>query len=392
MPPALIGYCTNVHAGASLDACWRNLEEHAVAVRRLWDADRPMGVGLWLSAATARSLLGDQRLAEFAAWLGEQQFTPFTFNGFPHGDFHQAVVKHRVYQPNWMDDERVRYTRDLIDIQAALMNEATYGSISTLPLAWGAPRATDEQEQAAAARLAEVAGRLAEVEQDTGKRIVLSIEPEPGCLLSTSGDLVRFFEQRLFRTGVAESILRRYLGVCHDVCHAVVMGESQADALARYAAAGVVVGKVQISSAVVVDFDALADDAERAAALDQLAEFSEDRYLHQVGVLAESGGLERFFEDLPPAIQWARSQGKLAGRWAVHFHVPVYLERFGRLAASRSAIDDCLAALPAESESPIHFEVETYAWNVLPAELQKPRLAEGIAEELRWFEQRLTPC
>ena len=32
---------------------------------------------------------------------------PFTFNGFPYGDFHQSVVKHRVYEPTWADAERL---------------------------------------------------------------------------------------------------------------------------------------------------------------------------------------------------------------------------------------------------------------------------------------------
>ena len=30
-----------------------------------------------------------------------------------------------------------------------------------------------------------------------------------------------------------------------------------------------------------------------------------------------------------------------------------------------------------------HFEAETYAWGVLPAELQQPDLAAGIAAEMR---------
>jgi hypothetical protein len=35
-----------------------------------------------------------------------------------------------------------------------------------------------------------------------------------------------------------------------------------------------------------------------------------------------------------------------------------------------------------------HWEVETYAWNVLPKELQVPDLAEGIAKELLWVKEQ----
>ena len=49
-----VGYCTNVHAGTSLDAVNQNLLTHAVQVREELlesDSDRsqPLPVGLWLS-------------------------------------------------------------------------------------------------------------------------------------------------------------------------------------------------------------------------------------------------------------------------------------------------------------------------------------------------------
>ena len=65
-------------------------------------------------------------------------------------------------------------------------------------------------------------------------------------------------------------------------------------------------------------------------------------------------------------------------------HVPVYLDQFGFLSASQRDIVDCVANCRQYSEVS-HFEVETYAWNVLPAELQQDSLASGIAKELHWF-------
>jgi hypothetical protein len=70
----------------------------------------------------------------------------------------------------------------------------------------------------------------------------------------------------------------------------------------------------------------------------------------------------------------------------VHFHVPIYLSEFGRLHATQEQIGECVSAARRYS-SCRHFEVETYAWGVLPAELKQPDLAAGIADELRWFEQ-----
>ena len=39
-------------------------------------------------------------------------------------------------------------------------------------------------------------------------------------------------------------------------------------------------------------------------------------------------------------------------------------------------------------DPPPHFEVETYAWNVLPEPLQPTDLAIGIARELQWLHQQ----
>ena len=374
-----VGYCTNVHAGATLEETRTNLERYAVAVKRRFSPSEPMGVGLWLSASAARKLLAEQRVEDFAAWLHNAGLVPYTFNGFPYGDFHQAVVKHNVYLPTWTDPRRSDYTRDLIAIQHALLPSGMAGSISTLPLAWGEPRPTTTQLDAAAEQLRQLVVELAKLERDTGRFICLCIESEPGCVLQYSADIVRFFKEHLLRGD--ETAVRRYIRVCHDVCHAAVMFEDQSDVLKKYHAAGIAVGKVQVSSAVRAALDEL-DYAERSAALAQLAEFDEPRYLHQT--LVRENGSVKFYEDLSAAL--AVDREALQGEWRVHFHVPIYVQRFGRLEAMQGAILDCLRTLRELGTEP-PFEVETYAWPVLPPELQQPDLAAGIAEELTWFRQ-----
>ncbi len=376
-----IGYCTNVHAGVDLPATQAQLERYAVAVKRLFSPLEPMGVGLWLAASAARQLRDDTARRDFAAWLAEAGLIPYTLNGFPYGDFHKEIVKHDVYLPTWSHEERLAYTLDLIDIQDALLPPGMAGSISTLPIAWGHPAPGEEKLAAAAEALRQVATRLARLERDTGRLICLCLEPEPGCVLQRGDDVVRFFEERLLR-GPGEEIARRYLRVCHDVCHAEVMFEDQADVLRRYREAGIAVGKVQVSSAVAVPFDRLPVE-DRAAALEQLATFKEERYLHQTSVRPQADGEAFFYQDLPEALASAPTHG-LTGEWRVHFHVPIYLERFGQLEGTRPAILQCLETLATHGDAP-HFEVETYAWGVLPAELRQPDLAAGIARELEWL-------
>lgn len=380
-----VGYCTNVHAGPDLERTRQNLERFALAVKERCSPNEPMGVGLWLAAPAARSLLVDDALAveAFRDWLDEKGLVPFTFNGFPHGDFHQSVVKHRVYEPTWSNLDRLDYTRDLIEIQHQLLPEGVDGSISTLPIAWGQPVPSDAEFDQVAWNLEQVAEHLAALEDETGRRITLALEPEPGCLLQRSEDVVRFFEDRLLK-GRDEEILRRYITVCHDICHAAVMFEEQADVLARFRAAGIGVGKIQVSSAVALSFDRT-PAADRPRALAQLAGFNEPRYLHQTVVKKTPDSAPVFYEDLPLALAAAGGDpSQLVGEWRVHFHVPIYLERFGLLETAQRDIRACLAECDKHPTTG-HFEVETYAWGVLPEELRQSDLAAGIAEEMRWF-------
>jgi len=107
------GYCTNVHAGATLEEMRGNLERHALAVKQRYSPDQPMGVGLWLSAKAAEELLLNHAEHEFGEWLAERGLVPYTMNGFPYGNFHQEVVKHRVYEPTWWQPERLHYTMQI---------------------------------------------------------------------------------------------------------------------------------------------------------------------------------------------------------------------------------------------------------------------------------------
>jgi hypothetical protein len=359
-----------------------NLERHALAVKRLYSPGWPMGAGLWLSAKAAEELLLHHGEGEFGEWLGENGLVPYTMNGFPYGNFHEAVVKYRVYEPAWWQPERLHYTMQLAEIMDALLPPGMEGSISTLPIAWGTPCPSREQLEQSASQLRQAAAWLAQLEEETGRLIYVCLEPEPGAALSFADDAVHFFQWQLFGHDDEQQV-QRHIRICHDICHAAVMFEDQEEVLQKYAAAGMQVGKIQVSAALAMNLDLFEPPADQArrAAIKQLAQFAEDRYLHQTVV--HRGGEDMFYDDLPIAL--AEQRGDDGGEWRIHFHVPIYLSEFGHLRATQEQIGQCLAAARKHTDCR-HYEVETYAWSVLPPELKQPELAAGIAEELKWFE------
>lgn len=376
-----LSYCTNVHAGTDYATTLANLERYAVAVKARVSPSAPMGVGLWLPASAARDVVEHDRAGALADWLTERGLCVNTMNGFPYGDFHQAVVKHDVYTPTWADLERLDYTKELVRILGRLLPKDAEGSISSLPIGW--PGEDDELTLRTAARhLLELVDHLAREEAATGHCIHIDLEPEPGCLLDTSEDIIRFFHEHLLSPG-NEAHIHRYLRVCHDVCHAAVMGEDQLDVLLAYQHAGLRVGKVQLSSAVEADFTRL-DAPQRAAALAQLDAFQEARYLHQTAITHPLHPEElKLYSDLPEALAAIAGETLAELTLRTHFHVPLFLDRFGLLRATQEEVRKCLQHV-GEFTDCKHFEVETYAWNVLPPELRVDDLAEGIAKEMQW--------
>jgi sugar phosphate isomerase/epimerase len=384
-----IGYCTNVHAGIDLDSIRNSLRQYSVTARKSVGADE-LGVGLWLPARAAGQLAAGE-VAAFAEFLRENHLRAYTINGFPYDNFHDPVVKHRVYQPTWWQQERLQYTKQLADVLAVLLPEPeSTGSISTLPLGWPLESESSTERtrlwELAGANLRDMADHLRRVEAETGQRIVVAIEPEPGCVLDSTDDVIRLFAEQL-----PEPNHRRYITVCHDICHSAVMMERQSDVIARLMTAGIGIGKVQVSSAIVADWDAMAVPRRREA-IDQLRQFAEDRYLHQTGRLTDRGGFE-LAEDLPSLIAKVPAKGDPVGgdkKWVVHFHVPIFLERFGHLSTSQGDVLECLQAIRASQVMFTgHLEIETYAWTVLPASMRQRGLAEDIASEIKWLQKTL---
>jgi len=411
------GYCTNVHAGVTLSEAQANLDRVATAVRGLVAPRGQLPIGLWLAERAARQLAADDDVARFRDWLGERSLKPYTFNGFPQGDFHQAVVKHAVYEPNWLDASRVDYTCVLADVLAGLLPDGQAGSISTVPLGWPHRLWQAGDYLQAGANLRRVADYFNKVAQRTGHEIVLAIEPEPGCVLDTATDVIQFLEQYVF-TEPGSEIARRHITVCHDICHSAVMFERQVDVLQAYVDSGIRIGKLQVSSAIEVPWHEAVDSLDRRSAmLTQLLSFSEPRYLHQTtrmplaSAQSELRGQCELIDDLPNALrQWipgAATSGAAAQRptvinwpeepWRIHFHVPIYVDRFGHLKATRGDIAEATGYLHAHRDAQVaerpwftgDYEVETYAWSVLPEELQTPDLAHGIARELEFFQSVL---
>jgi len=389
---AHLTYCTNIHAGESWDEIFSRLKANLPAIKAEASPDAQMGVGLRLSAIATEALSAPDQLSEFQAFLGDGDYYVFTINGFPYGPFHGQRVKEQVYQPDWSTVERLNYSDRMADVLAELLPDGQRGSISTVPGTFKPLASEPGVVERITDHLIRHVGKLIEVERHTGKVIALAIEPEPYCFLETIEETVAYFEDSLFSASAchrlgelaglsassAEEGLRKHLGVCYDVCHAAVEYEDPSGSIEALLGAGVMVPKLQLSSALripeVTSFIAK-----------QVEPFDEPVYLHQV-IERRGRQLIRHL-DLPEAL---KALDEAIGReWRVHFHVPIFLDELQYFSTTQNFLKDILAL---HRERPIsdHLEVETYTWDVLPERYRGVDVSSAIARELNWVREQLS--
>ena len=401
-PGLHLTYCTNIHPGETWAAVFESLQAYLLPVKARISPHQPLAVGLRLSDLASRELMQSGQAAAFKAWLEEHDLYVPIINGFPFGSFHGEVVKDDVHRPDWTTPERLAYTKRLAHLLAGWLPPGLAGGISTSPLSYkpwlaGDAGRTTAVVQQSTQHLAELVAELVRLRQTTGQLIHLDIEPEPDGLLETSAEFVDYFTTYLLpqasvhlasqlglTPAAAAQAVRDHVQLCYDVCHFALAYEEPAAVLARLARAGIRVGRVQLSAALKADLPACA--AERQALAQEFAAFAESTYLHQVVARHADGTLTQY-PDLPAALPHLADEQ--AQEWRAHFHVPVFLSRYNRLASTQAAIQQVLQLVAAEPFT-AYLEVETYTWEVLP-EAIKQDLTSSIVRELTWVQEQLVP-
>ena len=374
-----IGYCANVHPGRNVAQLRESLSGPMASVARGLHQGT-LAVSLWLSAETIRELSEQPNLATRLRDEAKDFGISFVaINAFPYGNFHAQRVKHAVYQPNWIDGRRAHYTLAVAELVPLLVaSDTDHVSISTLPLGWRAEFCTSASGASvgiACTALEHIASRLHAIEKSTGLQITLDIEPEPGCAIETSEELVGFFSHCLPTKTRTSVDVRRYIGACVDVCHGAVMGEPPYEFFERCIKAGVSINRIQLSSAI--------KGTNSAHDLAALAQFDEPRYLHQV--VSGFGAGRRMWDDIPNFLVDANPNTS-DQHWRCHWHVPIHHAMINGLETTSNAITSALEAAMRLPNTPL-IEVETYAWTQLPhmdRVSTHTEMTEGIVQEIRY--------
>ncbi|KQS31399.1 metabolite traffic protein EboE [Dyadobacter sp. Leaf189] len=395
-PYGHLTYCSNIHPGEKWADHFQSLRDNLPFIKQQLSPDQPFGLGLRVANEASIELSKPEVLAGFKSWLSENDIYVFVINGFPYGGFHNVVVKDDVHAPDWTTIDRLEYTVRLFNILAELLPEGMHGGVSTPPLSYRYWWETEEDKHKATERatshILELLDTLIAIEKETGKYLHLDIEPEPDGILDNTVDFVEWYKKTLllraeeylgakygFTNEQATDAVLRHIQLCYDICHAAVGFEDPQDILDSLNEVGIKVGRIQVSSALKVNFE-----NEREIKLKAIETFDEPVYLHQVVALNEGQSKTRY-PDLKDALKDWNEQQK---EWRVHFHVPLFVNHYGVLESTQS---DIVKTLGIHKENPFsdYLEVETYTWGVLPEDMQKP-IGESIVRELEWVKKILS--
>jgi hypothetical protein len=387
-------YSTLVHPGDTWDEMWDSLTRYVPTVKQRFSPDKRFGVSLRLSGKSAETLTADpEERAKLRAFLDDHDMYLFTVNAFPHGPFKGKPVKELVYEPDWRSDERANYTMMVADILAEVAPEGVSPSIQSPPCGFK-PRVTGSDVVDAYTRqVLKTVAHLVKLEERTGRRVTLALEPEPSCFMELTSEVIDYFTKHLYAdtaaatlakaTGLsakqAHDALRRHLGTVFDICHQAVEYEDIADSLKSLKRAGIPVFKLQAAAAVRIP------EVNRDV-VNALKAYDDPVYLHQT--IEHKDGKSRQFLDLPQAFDaWERDPGPR--EWRIHFHVPVFLEDLGDFKTTRPAIEEALRVHKADPVSD-QVEIETYTWDVLPDHLKTGNITDYVVSELEWVKGELT--
>ena len=419
-PLVELTYCTNVHPAESFQELMHVITADMPQVKAVVHPHAAMGSGLRIGHQMLHTLQQEKYQRQLLHALDQNDIYVFTVNGFPYGDFTQKKqIKQEVYLPDWSSDERCQYTIDLAKLLTTLPGPSIR-SISTVAGGFQPQPLTLEKGRAFQAQFKKLVEALIELEEKTGTRVCVALEPEPWTTLEFIQQVPPFFEQWIHPV---HPLATRYLGICYDTCHQALAFE---DAYANWQHLihhEIPIYKVQVSNALQCSppFDQNTQD--------HLFRFIEPRYLHQINGYHNQSQQRVSLIDLPPLqelLQNSNSQASFpatlpafdqrsfnhymldqvsrdqkskveswmqADVWRCHFHVPIFWSGNGPLQSTqehwKQATECVVHQIKKQQQSiPLHMEIETYSWSVIPQVYQKNwgGIHQGIIEEFQYFQ------
>jgi uncharacterized membrane protein len=302
------------------------LAERLRALRRSLGDSEVIGLSLRIPALAAFELYDRDNLSALKSLLDEHGFYVFSLDGTDFGE--RGMPRDERWGPHfpdWRDMRRMAYCNVLADILAELLpDDVDHGSITTLAI--GSRDAILTEELPAVARnVLRIGAYLHMLEQSSGKRIMVGLQPMPGCVIETAADAARFFREYLFSpiasahfssaanltAADADEHLRHHVGVSLNSCFMACQHESISDGVRALRQVGVPIAKVVLANGLVTRDIAM------------LRRLPTDGAMAEAPVVHRVGGEQLAYPDVKSAAQIPEVDTRARQEWRIACHAPV---------------------------------------------------------------------
>src|SRR5205807_2526669 len=120
--------------------------------------------------------------------------------------------------------------------------------------------------------------------------------------------------------------------------------------------------------------------------------FADDIYFHQVLERRADGAIERY-RDLDVALtRNSKLKTQNYPEWRIHFHIPLHSHPTALFDNTSDHIRGLLQFMKGHPGLCSHLEMETYTWEVMPAEMKNRSVVEQLVSEYEWTLGQLREC
>jgi hypothetical protein len=112
--------------------------------------------------------------------------------------------------------------------------------------------------------------------------------------------------------------------------------------------------------------------------------FADEVYFHQVIARSADGTITRH-KDLDVALALHnRLPPALTDEWRIHFHIPLHCPPTPLFSTTADHVQGVMDVLRETPSLCTHLEMETYTWEVMPAEMKKRNVVDQLVDEYLW--------
>lgn len=369
-------YCSNIFKNNTQKQLFNNLNKLIKKLKSKFNKEKKFSIGLCASNKLSNELIKNINI--FSKYIKKKKINIPSLNGFSYNNFHKKITKDNIYWPDWSSIKRVNYTNNLIKLLDNINNK-NKKSISTMPISykgWINKKNTVYIYYKTAKNLTKVTENIIKNKSN----IIISIEPEPTCLIEKSQEFINYFNNWIKPLYKKYSInnkknIKNIIGICYDICHFAVQFEKHEKILNNLEKENIIIGKLQISSALKINDDRT--KKENKQIIKNLNVFKYSSFLHQINNINKNK--TKIYKDIKYSIKYLKKNIK--SEWRIHFHIPIYINKYKNFRTTNNEIKNVMQNINKKNFTG-HIEIETYTYKNLSIRYD---ILNSIINEYKWI-------